>query len=340
MADSSLREELTKAFAASDTEPVEQADTAPPVEETSTEVDTSATDTQDTAGADSASDSTSGTTPAPAAAPAPVETIRAPQSWNSEAKALWASLPPAAQKEVQRREIELNRVLQTSSDARRQIQELNTLTEPYKPLMDKHGVTFAQAIQPLLATRALLEVGTKGQKITAIANMMREFVGLDAEGIEMLDSALAVVAQHGPAMQQVQAPQIDYRSNPDLAPLFALAEQAKQMQTHKAQAAVDSVSAEPYFEEVRHTMADLLDMARTRGKTLDIAVAYRQAAQIHGYEVAERPRDAAGRYMSLEASRAAASSVSGSPKPAPAPAPGSGSLRDELERNFNAARRR
>jgi len=327
----SIRDELTKAFADAEADTSTDTDTSvdtTPDTSVDESVDTSADRTTDTnAGADSAVQ-TGQDQPAPAAAPAPSQ-YKAPQSWNAEAKGAWGSLPPQAQAEIVRRETELNRVLQVSADARRVQQQFDSIAEPYAPLLAKYNVSLADAIPPLLATRAALELGSDSQKATLVANMIADF-GID---IELLDQAIIHRHNNGGLRpsQQAPVPQIDYRNVPELAPLFQIAEQFKTRQSEAAQEALSTISTHPQFDEVRHTTADVLDQARARGKTLALDAAFNIALQMHGYDpspsTAQQARDEQGRYA---AAKKAASSVSGSPKPSAGYKPGSGTIRDEL----------
>lgn len=347
----SIREALTAAY--------EKAESAPPAAE-STEASpaepVSTASAADSGDAPAASDSGSGTTTdasntppdaaASAAAPAkPAESAppaatsseaNAPISWTAEERTAWTGVPEAARKAIARREGEMNRALQYSATARRRVEALDRAVETFKPLLDQYGVTVEQVIPNLLSTRAALEVGTPQQKATLVANICAEF-GLD---VNLLDAALATRYQNGQPPPRQQAPAPDLSNNPQLAPLFALAAQYKEAQNARAATAIAEVSADPLYNEVRFTMADLIETAKARGQTMDLKTALGIAKQMHGHAPPAPPApsvsDAA---RTLAAARNAASSVSGAPKPTPPRKPGEGSVRDELLANFAAARR-
>jgi hypothetical protein len=337
MADS-IREALTAAYATAEKEP----DTAPVVDTTpepvvesvqdsavSTEsVQTEKVDSPANAGAESASDSGS-TTPAPAAAPAPAPEPeeKVPSSWSPAERAAWGSIPTEARKAVIRREQEIQRVLSVSSSARQAVETYDRVFEPFKPLLEKHGVTPAQAIGPLLATRAALELGSPQQKAELVANLIADF----AVDHEELAAAITQRASAGP-VRQAPPPRVDYRAVPELAPLFQLAEMAQQRQQAAAQEAVARVAAQPHFEEVRHTMADVLDQMKARGKEPDLDRAYTIACQIHGHELPAPKPSVSEAAATLARARNAASSVSGGPKPSAPKTPDS--IRDHLEAAF------
>jgi hypothetical protein len=337
MADS-IREALTTAFekAAPTEEEVDEkpisnagADDAPITSEEVT-AEVPAPSAAEKAGDEVADPKAAAAAGTPPPAPQTPAVPPAPASWTTEERTAWATVPEGARKAILRREGEMQRALQSSASARKQIEQLNELAEPYKPLMDRYGVTVLQALPPLLATRAALEVGTPEQKATLVANICAEY----GVPLEALDSALSARFANG-IPQPVQPPVIpDLSNHPALAPLFAVASQLKERQQAAAEEAVSVVQSLPYYEEVRFTMADLLDKAKERGKTLDLTKSYELACQIHGYEVAA-PKPGTPSVSEAAAilarSRKAASSVSGAPVPAAARKPGEGSVRDEIE---------
>jgi hypothetical protein len=271
-------------------------------------------------------------TPAAAAPVAPESP--APASWNNEERAAWNTVPAKAREAIARRESEMSRALQSSSSARKRVEALEKIAQPYAPLLNSYGITVEQAMPGLLATRAALEVGTPEQKAELVANICADF-GIE---VELLDGALSKRYQHGTPTPRVAPQQIDFRNSPELAPLYAMAEQFKTAQTERAQQAIAAVSSDPHYDSVRHTMADLIDKAREQGRTLDLPVALNLAKQFHGIAVPAAAPSVSDAARTLAAARNAAASVSGAPKPSAPRKPGEGSLRDELEANFSARR--
>jgi hypothetical protein len=273
------------------------------------------------------------------AAPTPPPASNAPASWNAEERAAWQTVPEKARAAILRREGEMNRALQASSNARRRVEQMDQITNTYKPLLDSYGVTIEQVLPPLLATRAALEVGSPEQKATLVANLCADF-GLD---MNLLDQALGQRFANGQPTPRYQPQQLpDLTNHPQLAGLFAIAEQIKTKQTEQAVTAINEVSTLPHYEEVRFAMADLIEQARANGRSLDLKKAYAIACQLNGFEAPAAPASQVSVSEAaavLARSRAAASSVTGAPKPTPARKPGEGTLRDELEANLAAAKR-
>lgn len=335
MADS-IREALTSAFSAAENEEEENSSTtgAEPVVETR----------QDTAVAEpvgggepvekpvvggpaaqarAAAEAAAAAKPAVSTAASPPVTApvadKAPASWKAEEKAAWATVPASARAAIMRREQETQRVLSGSADARRLQAEFQQTIHPFMPLMESHGIAPIPAIKGLLEMRAALEIGTKEQKAQLVSNLVRQF-GVD---IEALDGFLS--NSHGQPIAQ-PAPRVDPRSIPELAPLFSLAEQVTAAQTAKLDAQFEPIEQLPHYETVRETMADLMETAANRGKSMTLQQAYNLACGMDP-ALAGTPATTSTTPTTSEAaailarSRKAASSVAGAPRTSPTAKP-------------------
>jgi len=256
----------------------------------------------------------------PAATPAaPVVGDKAPASWKAEEKAAWATVPASARAAIVRREQETQRVLSGSAQARKLEADFQKAIHPFTPLMEAHGIAPIPAIESLLQMRAALEVGTKEQKAQLVSNLVRQF-GVD---IETLDGLLS--ASHGQPVAQPQ-PRIDPRGIPELAPLFSLAEQVTAAQAAKLEAQFEPIESLPHYEAVREMMADLLEAAATRGKSMTLQSAYNLAVQadpaLAGTQpVATTTTSTSEAAAILARSRKAASTTAGAPKTSPTAKP-------------------
>lgn len=341
MADS-IREALTKAIdegAKDESKPLEPVSNAAPDDsapDSSPSSDGIPNESTDEGAAPDAADSASATAKPAEPAPAAAQETPPPASWSKEEREAWSTVPESARKAVARRESEMQRAFQSSATARRRVEALDNISAQYKPLMDKYGVTLETAMPSLLATRAVLEVGTPQQKAMVLANMCADF-GVQ---VDILDAALAARLSRNPGPTQPPV-QHDFTNDPKLAPLYAIANEINERRTVAAQAEIARVSALPHYEEVRFTMADLVDRAREAGKDLPLDKAHGLACQMLGFEVPVAPAKAptvSEAAAILARSRGAAVSVSGAPQPSPARKPGEGTLRDELLANLSARR--
>lgn len=266
--------------------------------------------------------------PADKPAVAPVADA-APASWKAAEKASWATISPEGKAAILRREQETQRALSASAGARKFSDGFEKHIQPFRPLFDAYGVKEPmQAIVPLLQVRAALEIGTPEQKAELISNLVYQF-GVD---INQLDGFLS----KGPKAQTPTPPAFDPRSMPELAPIFAIAERFKNAEEAKVDKAIAEVSSLPEFESMKEEIADVLDLAATRGRTMTIKDAYDVVARMHGLTVtpAAAPTTTSQAAAILARSRKAATSVAGAPKGSPGAKPTS--LRDTISAAMDA----
>lgn len=258
--------------------------------------------------------------------PPPSPADQAPGSWKAAEKAEWDKIPPNARAAIKRREAEASRALTQSTDARRVADEYKKVLYPFEPLIQGKGITdpLHQVIKPILQIRAALEVGSPQQKAALIANMVRDF----AIDVSMLDAAIVHNTTNPHASIPASTPPApSLRANPELQPLFALAEQLEQRREAAAAEAIQSVESLPHFEDLREDMADIMTRAAEKQRNITVKQAYDWAlaqseyagsAPVTSPASAVTPSEAAA---ILARSRKAASSVSGAPSTTPGKKP-------------------
>lgn len=360
MADS-IRESLTKAFAAAE-EPAKTTPPEPVSAPTTVAADTQTTDSKTKSEADSAAPSTATAPTSPASGepakepatsspakadstsnpttktstpgggapdsiqPPPSPADQAPGSWKAAEKAEWDKIPANARAAIKRREAEASRALTQSTDARRMADEYKQVLHPFEPLIQSKGITdpLHQVIKPILQIRAALEVGSPQQKAALVANMVRDF----AIDVSLLDAAIVHNTNNPHAALPPAPPAPSLRSNPELQPLFALAEQLEQRRAAAAAEAIASVESLPHFEELREDMADIMTRAAEKNRTITVKQAYDWALAQSEYatQAPVAPQQAPTVTPSeaaaiLARSRKAASSVSGAPSTTPGKKP-------------------
>ena len=258
--------------------------------------------------------------PAPQTA-APAVAAKPPRSWSAEAKAAFAALPEPVKQDVLRREKEISQGLEHAAPARKHYEAFSEVVKPFQPLFDAYGVQDPlPAIRELLTARATLEIGSPEQKAQFIANLVHEF-GVDVTALDNFLVKRGPVQPFQPA-RPVQRP--DYRQDPALAPLYAMAEQVKAAQAAKAEAAVEAAAALPHFEEVREDMADVIESFAAAGKSISIESAYKRALAMNPDlepAPAASPQITKSQAAAILASRNAASSISGTPRTGAKPTP-------------------
>jgi hypothetical protein len=173
----------------------------------------------------------------------------------------------------------------------------------------------------VMTTASALIVGRQEQKVAVIAEMIQRY-GVD---LPSLDKVLTAALKNGGGAPQgpglVPQAQVDPRILQHLQPLFALQTelmeakgQKHQRLTEEATQAINSIQDRPYFEDLRHDMADIMEISAKRGHVMTIEQAYDKAAQINpevsklvGSTARNTPNNAVAR------ARRAASTVKGAP---------------------------
>jgi hypothetical protein len=282
----------------------------------------------------------------PAAKPEHKGGIRPPESWKPAIRdAHWATLPVAVQAEIHRRERQIDEVLQHSAEARKGMDQLNGLVTNFKDVFDYEKAPPLQSIGNLLQISRTLRFGPAPQKAQVMAQVIQGF-GVD---VKLLDQALSMlVAPNDPAAAAMrsQTQNIEQIIERQLAPvrqmfgnLQSRQQQAKAEQDAAMQSEIEVFANDPkneYFEVVRDTMADLLELSASRGQKLNLQDAYQRAILAHndlaGPFAQQRLAEAAQNLNApaAKAQQLAGLSVTGAPSPA-APASSGASLRADLE---------
>ena len=229
---------------------------------------------------------TEGIQPGPKAGPRQ-QGDRAPQAWRPETREHWGQLPEPVRAEIQRREVEVQRTLQESSEARKAYDAVMRTIQPYEAFIKAENSNPLQAIDNLMSTAARLRTGTAPELAQLVAGIVNQF-GTGRFGnqfIELLDGALA---GQTPRVDPQQAA-IDQVLNQRLAPVQQMLTQFQQAQvaqqqmvTQKAQSEVGQFLQRAEFgEDVREEMADLLETAQRRGQELSLVDAYKKACMLN-----------------------------------------------------------
>lgn len=247
---------------------------------------------------------------------------RAPASWRPDVREHWAQLPDTVRAEIHRREVEVQRTLQESAEARKNYDAVMRTVAPYEAFIRAEGSNPIQAIDNLMATAAKLRTGTAPELASMVAGIVNQFgVGRFGNGfIQALDAALAgqtpVVDPQQAAMEQVL--------NQRLAPVQQMLTQFQQAQEAQQQRVAQEAQSEverfleraEFGNDVREDMADLMETAARRGQNLTLADAYKKACLMNDrvLSVLRARKQAQGAQQQTQAAqraRSAAVSVSG-----------------------------
>lgn len=264
------------------------------------------------------STSVEGEAPAdPAAAKGP-SLDKAPLGWGPTRDSLWAKVPTDVRAAISKREHEIQQGMSQAGRIRQVADEYMSVIQPFQNVIRSMGSTPKAAITDVMQTATTMIVGSQEQKIAVMCELVDRY-GVD---LQLLDTALVKYlegkGQHRPP-QGTLAP-IDPRLMEQFQPLFAMQERLTQAEQQKEQtmrneaaAAIASVENEPFFNDVRDDIADVMEIAAKRGVIMNIKQAYDKACQLNP-EVAKllpkarpTPADAVAR------ARRAASTVRGAP---------------------------
>ena len=344
------RETIEAAFEAAESPaaaPAPVAAPAPASESLPTEAGTNETSTKEAKPASEATPADS--TPASPASDAKTGDVeRPPQAWKAPLKAKWDKLDPDIRQEVTRRERETTQVLNETAQARQLQQAFVQAIQPYQARLSQLGAHPIQAMGQLLKADQFLSSAPAAARAQYMATLIKGY-GVD---IRELDAALA----GQPAADPVSA-KVEQLLQQRLAPFqtfmqqqSAAQRQAQAAQEHAASMTVEQMAQDtvkyPYFDQVRSTMADLVEFSASKGQTLTIEAAYNRAIALDptvSAEIATRTASqTAATQVTEQTARArralnASASISGNPGGAARSSPNASDRRATIEAAFGAA---
>ena len=223
-------------------------------------------------------------------------------SWKREAQSVLSALPPDTQRLIQEREEQFHKGIEQYKQDAYQGRSLGKALAPHMEYLNQVGVAPETAISTLIAAEKVLRTADPQTKTNMFMKLAHDY-GIDVNSLTnipfdpykyQLEQQLA--AQQSQLAQIMQSRQI--------------AEEAQLGQTIEQFA-----QQHEYFDEVRETMADLLD----KGFASDLNDAYSKAVRLNG-DVFERTTQNSGQTNPVQrannaakAAKAAAVSVKGAP---------------------------
>lgn len=253
--------------------------------------------------------------------PGPASAVKPPASWKKEAKETWATLPPAAQKEILRREREIQQRLTEDNVNRQRIDSLAKVLEPHRErIASVHGGNPLQAIQRMLHVEQTMFGGSPAQKAKLIANMVKEF----RVDIEALDNELAGTVTPEARQQTEMERILEQKLAPMQQYVQSLQQQEqirRQQEAQDAQMTVQQMAEDsdtyPHFEAVREDMADMIEFYAKKGLALPLPEAYSKVVRMLDLEPARQQgtstQAALEAHRAAQAAKGASVSVSGAP---------------------------
>lgn len=273
------------------------------------------------------------------AADKPSASLDPPVSLKAAERSEWAKAPKAIQEAFIRRETEVQTALRQSAESRKLADEFNQIVGPFMPLIRAQNSTPMVAFKNLMNTAAGLTVGTAQQKAQIIRDIIQNY-GVD---IATLDQVLSNNLPH----QEQRLPgtsDVEVQVQRALAPVYEFMngfqqqrQQLQDQQSYRAEQAVAAFKAKnPYFEEVRYDMADMMDLAAQRNREMTMQEAYDACIALNPQiKAAIEQEKAKQSNQQAERSQRASLSIAGSPAGTPVKDTSKNSLRDDLMDAWN-----
>lgn len=273
----------------------------------------------------------------------PPTTLEAPVSLKATERAEWAKAPKAIQEAFLRRDAEVQTALRQSAESRKLAEEFNQVVGPYMPLIRASNSTPMVAFKNLMTTAAGLTLGTPQQK----AQIIRDIINNYRVDIKTLDEVLSQDIQSGG--QAPAAPgtsDIEVHIQKAIAPVYQFMESltnqqkaAQQRVQTEAERAVEVFKGKnEFFEELREDMADMMELAASRGREMTMQQAYDACVALNPtIKAAVEQKRAAASNGAAQKARLASMSVAGSPAGQRPKDPNANSLRDDILNAFEQA---
>ena len=223
-------------------------------------------------------------------------------SWKKEAQTTLSQLPPETQRMIQEREEQFHKGIEQYKADAYQGRVLNKALAPHMEYLNQVGVAPEQAISTLIQAEKLLRTSDPQTKTQMFMKLAHDY-GVDVNSLTNVPfDPYKYQLEQQLAQQQAMLTQITQsRQMAEEAQLGQTIEQFAQ--THE------------YFDEVRETMADLLD----KGLASDLNDAYSKAVRLNDDVFSRTTQNSAQANPvqrannAAKAAKAAAVSVKGSP---------------------------
>jgi tetratricopeptide (TPR) repeat protein len=203
---------------------------------------------------------------------------KAPQAWKPAQKAKWDKLDPDIRQEVLRREREITQGLNVSAQARQLADKFTQTVQPYMARIQSYNVEPLHAINELLKADHFLSTAPKVTRAQFMAKLISDY---DIDLVE-LDGALSGKGPADPVESRVEqmlaqrlAPIQQYLTNQQQAEQFRQQQIGQQLEQTVETMAQDPKY--PYFEQVRESMADIVELLANRGQHITLIEAYNRA---------------------------------------------------------------
>lgn len=189
-----------------------------------------------------------------------------PSSWKKDYEESWGKLDPTLQDYIAQRESDFAKGVSTYKAQWDQAQPILNSIEKFAPVLQQNGVDPAQWINNLGTAHQTLVFGNPDQKLQMFAQLANDY-GVDLNGLlgggQQASPQFSMIAQE---LSQIKNQWQQFQS------------QQEQMEQAQLKGEIESFSKDkPYFDDVRETMAGLLQ----NNMASDLNTAYDKAIRLH-----------------------------------------------------------
>ena len=248
-----------------------------------------------------------------------------PSSWKKDYEEHWGKLDPTLQDYIQQREADYAKGVSTYKNQWDSVQPLVQAIQPFQPILQQHNIDPAQWIGNLGRAHSILALGTPDQKRDMFAQLANDYgVSLNEAGGGYADPQFSLIAQE---LNQIKNQWNQFQTQQERTEQVSLQNEISSFSQDK-----------PYFDEVRETMAGLLQA----GMANDLQSAYEKAIRLNDdiaqkVQAEQAQKSDAERHAKIAQAKAKALSPKSSSPTASTSTGGKGaSIRDELMKQFEA----
>ena len=269
-------------------------------------------------------------TPAPEK-PAEVQRaeLRPPTSWKPPEREKWNQVPPEIQQTIHRRERETWIAMQKAAETSKAVAPIQEAIQPFQDIFRAEGVDTATGLRNLMGSVERLQRGSPASKAQVVAAIIKTY----GVPVDVLAQVLDGQPVQDGAPQQIDPRQLIAQAKEEFAREFAQTREKAALERESANVIEFSQKAE-FIDDVRETMADLLEVAAKRGLALTLQEAYDRACLMDpeiSKVVHQRQQAATASTSATQRARAASSSVRSTPAGSrPQSANGVGSIEDDV----------
>ena len=188
-----------------------------------------------------------------------------PSSWKKDYEESWGKLDPTLQDYISQREADFAKGVSTYKAQWDQAQPILNSIEKFAPILQQNGVDPAQWITNLGTAHQTLVYGNPEQKLQMFAQLANDY-GIDLNGLTGGQGVSPQFSMIANELSQIKNQWQAFQS------------QQEQQEQAQLKSEIDSFSKDkPYFDDVRETMAGLLQ----NNMAADLNTAYDKAIRLH-----------------------------------------------------------